>query len=128
MVDAFILGTLGELILVEIFVFYIWLKVLIDAVKNREPGIVHKRLLMTSLGLVLNAVAIGGIIMIRVQQLVSGDWPFIWEVVVFYVILALANFMFILSAALGTNAKILKIFIGTTVIWTAVVFIANFWG
>lgn len=116
--NAFIIGTLGELILVELFVFYIWIKVLFEAVRKREPSIGHKKLLITSVGLVLNAAAIAGIIGIRIMQLLNHEWPFIWEVTIFYVMLALGGFMFIVSAAIGTNARLLRLFLIATAIWT----------
>ena len=121
----FYIGTLGQLVIVELFVFWIWLKVLFETVKTRDTisSLAHRKLLLTSLGLVLNAIAIGGIMGVRLQQLAIGFQPFTWAIVTFYVMLGLGNFMFIVSASIGSNLKLLKAFIVVTALWT--IFIAT---
>lgn len=121
-------GTIGQLVIVEIFVFWIWLKVFFETVKRGEniSVLAHRKLLLTSLGLVLNAIAIIGIMGVRIKQLVDGSWPFIWSLVLFYVILAIGNFLFIASASIGSNLKLLKWFIFTTMAWTAIVIYSVF--
>lgn len=111
-------GTIGQLIIVELFVLWIWFKVLIDAVKARDSSLNAKRLLMTSLGLVLNAVAIGGLMVVRLYQYYYTGMPYISGVIVFYVILAVSNFLFILSASIGKTPKLFYWFVATTVLWT----------
>lgn len=115
--NNFIVGVIGELILVEAFVFWIWIKVFIDAVKSRDGSISQKKLLLTSLGLVLNAVAIFGIMSFRLSALLTNQWPFLWGITAFYVMLSLGNFMFIVSASLGESTKMLKLFLFTTLAW-----------
>lgn len=112
-------GTLGQLVIVEAFVFYIWLKVLLDAVKQRDGSLAHKKLLLTSLGLVMNAAAIAGIMAVRIDQLLTNSWPFVWALVPFYVMLAVANFLLIVAASVGSNTRLLKLFFATTAVWTA---------
>lgn len=119
-------GTLGQLIIVELFVFFIWLRVLFDAVKAKENSVAQKRLLLTSLGLVFNAAAITGIMAIRVMQLIEDEWPFIWGIIAFYVLLAAGNILFIISACLGRNTGLLKAFVVVTVLWTIYVLWASY--
>lgn len=116
-------GTLGQLVIVEVFVFWIWLKVFLETVKRGDNVTIlaHRKLLLTSLGLVFNAIAIIGIMGVRIKQLVDESWPFVWSLVAFYVILAIGNFLFIVSASIGSNLKLLKWFIAATMAWTAIV-------
>lgn len=110
-------ATLGELIIIEGFVFWLWLQVLAKSIIARDGTAEAKKVLLTSIGLVLNALAIFGIISWRVYELVTGYWPFVWGVVAFYVMLAIGNVMFILSASLGGNLRLLKCFLLATGVW-----------
>ncbi len=116
-------GTLGQLVIVEGFVLYIWFKVLLETMRERDvktPTLrtSYNKLLLTSIGLVLNAAAITGIIGFRIYELLSGNWPFVWGITAFYVTLALGNVMFILSASIGSNMRLIKVFAVVTVLWT----------
>lgn len=122
----FLIATIGELVIVELCVLWIWLKVLIDAIRNRDVApmdrknvVAHRRLLLTSLGLVFNATAITGIMAFRMAEYLSDFWPFVPGIVVCYILLAIGNIMFIISAALATpHTGVLKTFIMTTLLWT----------
>ena len=116
-------GSLVTLVIVCAFVIAIWLRVLLDVVRSHDTTILGRRLLLTSLGLVLNAVAILGIMAYRIWELIQDRWPFVWGVVAFYVLLAIGNIMFILSASLGTKATLLKWFVITLAIWLFILFI-----
>lgn len=120
-----IVGTIGQLVIVELFVFYIWLKVLLDTTKARDNSLAGRKLLLTSLGLVLNALALTGIMAYRLFELVTGNWPFVLGIVVFYVVLVIGNILFILSASIGGNQRMLKAFLVTTGLWLAYVVYAT---
>ena len=122
----FFAATLGQLIIVEIFVLTIWLKVFFATVKQKEDTVEYRRLLMTSLGLVLNAISISGMIAFRLYEYAVGLWPFVPGVVIFYVIMSIGNFMFIVSAVIGTDSKMLKIFLSVSVLWYIFVALTNF--
>jgi len=115
------IGLVGELILVEIFVFLIWLRVLFDAVVLSEPTVAAKRLLLTSLGLVFNAFSITGIMTIRAFQLSMGTHVFILPISIFYTVLAIGNILFIISASLGESPRLIKAFVLLTILWAAMV-------
>jgi len=115
-------GTMGQLIIVELFVLIIWIKVFTVSVKSRNPSLSYRRLLLTSIGLVLNAISITAIISFRLYEYVQGLVPFIWGLTVFYAVLALGNFMFIVSASLGTDGKMLKWFLVASAVWSSLVF------
>jgi hypothetical protein len=119
-------GTLGQLVIVEVFVFFIWVRVLLDAVKAKDNTLAAKRLLLTSIGLVFNAAAITGIMVMRIWELVTNNWPFVWGIVAFYILLAAGNILFIVSACLGRNTKLLQAFLVATFIWTAYVVYATY--
>ena len=114
-------GTLGQLVIVEVFVFFIWFRVLLDAVKSKGADIPHKRLLLTSLGLVLNAASITGIMTVRIYQLINLHNSFSWSIIIFYAVLATGNILFIVAACIGRSARLLKAFVLVTVLWTAFV-------
>ena len=119
-------GTLGQLVIVEVFVFFIWFRVLIDAVKAKDNTIAAKRLLLTSIGLVFNAAAITGIMIMRIWELMTNNWPFVWGIVAFYILLAAGNILFIVSACLGRNTKLLQMFLAVTALWTGYVLYAAY--
>lgn len=119
-------GTLGELVIVEIFVFIIWLRVLIDASTAEAATISSKRLLLTSVGLVFNAFAITGIMVIRAFQLKAGLTPFIWPITVLYSVLAVGNILFIVAASLGQSPRLIKAFVVITVLWSIYVMFASY--
>lgn len=113
------IATVGELVIVQLCVLWIWLKVLIDAVKYKQDTVSNQRLLFTSIGLVLNAISIIGLMGFRMVEYITGYWPFVPAIVSCYALLALGNIMFIISAAIGSpNARTLKMFIFLTIIWT----------
>lgn len=118
------IGTLGELIIIELFVLWIWIRVLLDTIRDKKVVSVttqtsYNKLFITSMGLVCNALAIAGIMVIRYLEMSVPNMPTLGALVVFYVLLAIGNFMFILSAAIGSNMKLVKVFIVITICWTA---------
>lgn len=119
-------GTLGQLVIVEFFVLLIWLKVLFDVIRVNDNSVIGRRLLLTSLGLVLNAGAIIGIMSFRIYELIQDKWPFIWGIVAFYMMLACGNILFIVSATLGNNTRYLKAFVITTLAWSGFVFYLSY--
>ncbi len=119
----FYAGTLGQLLIVELFVLWIWFRVLLETmnerdVTTRELKTSYRKLLLTAGGLVLNALAIAGVMMFRISEFLNSNWPFATGVVPFYALLVIGNFMFMLSACLGNNTNLLKIFAVVTAIWT----------
>lgn len=119
-------GTLGELIIVELFVFFIWLRVLVAAVRSKEDTVAQRRFLLTSLGLVFNAAAIAGIMTVRVYQLLVLGNPFSFAILLFYGVLAVGNILFIVAACIGRSATLLKAFVVVTILWTAYVCFASY--
>lgn len=122
----FYAGTLVELVIVELFVLWIWVQVLIDTVREktiatRQLQTNYRKLLLTSIGLVCNAIAIVGIISLRIHELLTGNWPFVMAVAAFYIMLAFGSFLLILSAAIGTSMRLIKIFFIVSAIWTFIV-------
>lgn len=113
----FFLALLGELVIVEICVLAIWLTVLFDAIKYRDATVAHKRLLMTSIGLVLNAVGVGGIIIFRAIEFAKGNWPFVPGLAALYAVVATGGLMFIIAASIGTTGRVLKAFIVSSILW-----------
>jgi hypothetical protein len=116
-------GTLGELIIVEAFVFTIWVRVLLDAIAIKNASVSARKLLLTSYGLVFNAFAIGGIMLVRAIQLSISGSPnntFIWPITVLYAILAVGNILFIISAAIGQKPQIIKMFILLSLTWCGI--------
>ncbi len=116
-------GTLGQLVIVELFVLWIWFQVLLDtmrdkSVTDRQTRTSYNKLFLTSLGLVLNSIAISGIMVVRAIELVAAQ-TYILPIVAFYVLLAVAAFLLILSASIGTSTRLVKVFVAVTVIWTA---------
>ena len=117
-------ATVGELVIVELCVLWIWLKVLLDSLKSGSAALDHRRLLLTSIGLVFNSVAITGIMAFRLVEYLAKFWPFVPGIVACYILLATGNIMFIISAAIGSpNARTLKVFILVTTLWTLACFI-----
>lgn len=115
----FFIATVGELVIVELCVLWIWLKVLVDAVRNNGVTIAHRKLLLTSMGLVLNAVAITGLMAFRLVEYLTNHLPMITGIIICYTILVLGNILFIVSAAIGSdNMRTLKTFILLTIVWT----------
>jgi hypothetical protein len=114
----FYAGTLGELVIAELCVLWIWFKVMIDALKSNDGTIINRRLVLISIGLVLNSVAITGVMAFRIHELITGNWPFVWGVVAFYLLMAAAALCLLVAASIGTSARLLKVFVLLTVLWT----------
>lgn len=114
----FYAATLGELLIVEAFVFYIWLKVLLSAVSVKDNTVTGKKLLLTSVGLVVTSIAIFGIMAAR-----SAEYFFqarvMTAVTAFYAALAIGGFLFMVSAAIEHSFKQIKLFFLATGLWTA---------
>jgi len=115
---SFYVGTVGELVIIEAFVFLIWLKVLFSAVSVKDGALAHKKLLLTSIGLVLSSAAVFGIMGVRIYELEHPLTGPLWAVSIFYVLLGSGNFILLVSASLGTNSKIIRAFLAVTVLWT----------
>jgi hypothetical protein len=113
----FFIVTLGELIIIEASVLFIWLRVLFDVVRTKNSDLDHKRMLMTSIGLALNSLAIGGIMVYRVAEYLVGFWPFVPDIVSFYVMLGIGNVMFIIAAGIGGSTRALKSFLALSALW-----------
>jgi len=124
----FFVATLGEVVIVQVCVLAIWLRVLFGVTKVTNIDIEYKRLVLTSLGLVLNAAAIGGIILSRAYQFTTGNWPFVAGLSVLYGILSASGFLFIVAASLNGKLGILKMFFVLTFTWTAFCLIDFFFG
>ena len=118
----FYAATLVELLIIELFVFGIWFKVLLEAMRTRDGSMSAKKLLLTSIGLVLSSVAVAGIMGFRIYELTIVHRPFVWAIVTFYIMLAIGGFLFMLSATIGESTRLLKSFTVVTAIWTLVAF------
>jgi hypothetical protein len=90
---SFYAGVLGEIFIVFIFVFVIWLRVLFEAIIVHDNSLVGRRLLLTSSGLVINAFAVSGIMVTRAYELLIGHWPYVQYVSGFFVMLGVAGFL-----------------------------------
>lgn len=117
----FYIGTLGQVIIVELFVLAIWLKLLFENIRDRTNTLLHRRLLLTSLGLVINAIAVVGIMSFRTYELILGHWPYVPMVAIFFVLLGAGNFLFIVAACLGRGTNLIKGFVIVTLLWTVYV-------
>lgn len=117
---SFYLATVGELAIIEAFVFFIWYKVMLSAVEGNDGTLSQKKLLMTSVGLVLSSLAVFGIMGLRLYELQYGLTT-LWPISVLYVMLATGNFILMISAALGKRTNLLKWFLLFTFVWTAFV-------
>lgn len=116
---GFYMATLVELLIVEAFVFFIWLRVLTGAVRERDHSKVGKKLLLTSVGLVITSLAIFGIISVRVAE-VYYKIDALFAVNGFYIALAAGSILFIISAAIENSYRIIWLFFGISAAWTAV--------
>lgn len=119
-------GTMGQLVIVQFFVFWIWFKVMLEAIRTNDNSIINKRLVLTSIGLVLNSTAITGVMVFRIHELITGFWPFVWGVTVFYILMAAGGMCLIVAASLGTNARLLKAFVLVSVVWTIIVLYSSY--
>lgn len=125
---TFYSATLGELLIIEIFVFFIWAQVLLDAVKSNDHSLRAKKLLLTSLALVLSSIAVAGIMSFRLYELTVYFEPYIWAIVGLYVMLAVSGFLLMVSASIGQSTKTLKLFFVVSGLWTAYCFAATYFG
>lgn len=113
----FYAATLGQLIITEAFVFFIWLRVLIAALKSRDNSVYGRKLLLTSIGLVVTAIAMFGISASRSVEYFFGV-RIVVAVTGFYSALVVGSFLFILSAAIENSYKIVLAFFVATGLWT----------
>ena len=121
---SFHAATIGQLLIVEAFVFFIWLRVLVWAIKNEPPNPKYHKLLATSSGLVLTSLAIVALMVIRAIELFKGVTNDN-AIVAAYCILAFGNFLFIVSAAIDNSWKQVRLFLLATAIWTSI-YIASY--
>lgn len=120
---TFYAATLVELLIIELFVLVIWFRVLLEALASNDGSLSGKKVVLTSIGLVLSSVAVGGIMTFRIYELTALRNPFVSIITIFYVTLAISGFLFMLSAAIGTNTKLIRMFASVSVIWTAYCFL-----
>lgn len=116
---TFYLGTLVELLIVEAFVFFIWLGVMRDAIGARSASLASKKLVLTSVGLVITSLAIFGIIGVRVAE-TYYKFNSLYAVNGFYVMLAVGSALFIIAAAIDKSFRMIWLFAATSFMWTAV--------
>lgn len=126
---SFYAATVGELLIICTFGFVLWLKALIAAfVAKDQVSNTARKVKITSLGIVLVCLSVGGIMAYRVYELATGFWPFVWGIIPFYMLLGAGNICFIISATIGGDKRLFKWFVGATVVWTAYcVFKAFIW-
>lgn len=121
----FYAATLGELLIVEAFVFYIWLRVLGAAIQAKDFTGAGRKLFLTSLGLIVTSVAIFGIIGSRAFELYFHTSAII-AVTAFYTALIVGSFLFILAAAIENSYRIVILFFMATAAWTGY-YLASTW-
>jgi hypothetical protein len=123
---TFYASVLGEVFIVFVFVFFIWLNVLLEAIGQHNNTLVGRRLLLTSAGLVINAFAVAGVMITRAYELSVGHWPYVAYVSAFFAMLGVAGFLWIISASLGGSTRMLKFFILTSAAWLVYCLFTNF--
>lgn len=111
-------ATLGELLIVEAFVFCIWLRVLILAIQSKDGTATGKKLLLTSIGLVVTSLAIFGIISSRAYEYFYRV-PALAAVTACYVALTIGSFLFLLAAAIENSYKIIILFFMASAAWVS---------
>jgi hypothetical protein len=116
---SFYAATLVELLIVETFVFFIWLKVLMAAVRQRDNSAIGRKLMITSIGLVITSVSVFGVVAARVSEYYMKTNP-ILAVTGFYMAMAIGGFLFIISAAIENSYKLVIAFFVATAIWTLI--------
>lgn len=121
---SFHAATIGQLLIVEAFVFFIWLRVLFWAVKNEPPNTQFKKLVATSSGLVITSFAIVALMVIRAVELFN-DVHHDNLIIAAYCMLALGNSLFIVSAAIDNSWKQVRLLVLATVAWTSFYIITN---
>lgn len=114
---SFYVATLGELLIVEAFVFFIWLKVFFNVASVKPDSLESRKILITSIGLLLTSLAVFGIIVSRVLELVY-EHVYIIAITSFYVTLSIGNFMFMIAAAIENSFSQIKLFILITILWS----------
>ena len=122
---SFHAATIGQLLIVEAFVFFIWIRVFIWTLKDEPPNPQHAKLLATSSGLVITSFAVTALMLIRAVELykeVDNDIA----VIATYCLLAFGNFLFIVSASINNNWKQAKLFAIVTLIWTGIYIVSCF--
>jgi hypothetical protein len=115
----FYAGVLGEIFIVEFFVFIIWLRVLVDAISAKDKTVAGRKFLLTSIGLLINAFAVGALMIFRAYELQTGQWPYVPYVSAFFVMLGIAGFLWILAASIAGSTKLLKAFLICSAMWVA---------
>jgi hypothetical protein len=123
---SFYAAVLGEIFIVFVFVFIIWLKVLVEAIGAKDNTLSGRKLLITSSGLVINAFAVAGIMVTRAYELRIGAWPYVPYVSAFFVMLGIAGFLWIISASLGNSTRLLKAFLVVSGLWVSYCAYSNF--
>jgi hypothetical protein len=116
---SFYAATLGEIFIVQIFVFIIWLKVLFEAMRSRDNSVSGRKFLLTASGLVINSLAIAAIMAFRFWELITNHWPYVPAISGFFVMLGVAGFLWIIGATIGQSTRLLKAFLVTSALWTA---------
>ena len=125
---SFLVGTLGELLIIQAFVLFIWLRVLFETIKykDEENKKEFRRVLLTSIGLVFNAVSVIGLIGFRLHEYIEGNWPFVAGLSAFYGVQAAGGILFIITASFDNKLTTLRLFTLATAIWTFIVFGTNY--
>lgn len=116
---TFYAATLVEVLIIELFVFGIWFKVLLDSIAVKEASVSSKKLILTSVGLVISSLAVSGIVAFRIYEALDHE-PNLWAITSFYVLIAASGFMFLVSACIGRNNKLIKLFLLISLIWTVI--------
>lgn len=114
---TFYVSTIGQLLIIEAFVFFIWCKVMFDSMKSGDGSLGHKKVLLTSIGLVISSAAVFGIMAVRLYETEHDGVHVLWAVTLFYVMLAIGNFLLLISAALGTKSRIVYAFLTVSILW-----------
>lgn len=121
---TFYAATLGQLIIVELFVFFIWLRVLFWTIRDERESPRYLKLLTTSIGLVVSSLAVFGIITTRAAELIKQT-EYMPSIMIFFIMLAIGNFMFLVSASIGNGWRQVQIFLAVSGVWTAFYILSN---
>jgi hypothetical protein len=107
---------LGSILLTSLFVFTIWLRVFWQAVKEPNTSITHSKLVITSIGLIINSLSILMVIICRVYNVYNPIdlTPFINAC---YLGMIVSDILFLFSASLGRTLKETTIALTILAVW-----------
>jgi hypothetical protein len=107
---------LGGVFISSVFVFCIWINVFVKAWHEPTNNLTHTKLMITSIGLIINSLSILMVMVCRIYGLFNtiNLEPFINAC---YAGMVFSDLLFLMSASIGKDLKYVKIFCCVLFVW-----------